>query len=406
MRRFLLATTSAAYVVGFAFAGDEKANAKSVPATRLVQAAGGGKSDDDKQSDKKVEEKKAPARRDRLIQLMNENARKKQDLVKAMDGMKPGEERDKAFEKRLEEINNQFAGKALDLAREDAKDEIAFTAAFMAFGSGGGKKMTVDAGDFLLDHFANDRKIVSSIPQIANTNGGLRLLGQLGERSPSKEIRGAARFALLDYEVDRIDYPLLGEPPLPADEAATKFAVATGKLKKLGADFADVNVSTRLGDSVAEGARKKIYFIDNLTVGKKAPDFECELVDGRKAKLSDFRGNVVVLDIWATWCAPCKAMIPHERKLVARMKGKPFKLVSLSVDDEKETLTKFLEAEKMPWTHLWNGASGGFVELYQIQFYPTIYVLDAEGTIRFKHVRSEKMDHAVETLLGEMSRSN
>src|SRR5262249_5099057 len=162
-------------------------------------------------------------------------------------------------------------------------------------------------------------------------------------------------------EVDRIDYPLLGEPPLPADEAAAKFAVATDKLKKLGAEFADVNVSTRLGDSVSEAARKKIYFIDNLTVGKKAPDFECELLDGRKAKLSDFRGNVVVLDVWATWCAPCKVMIPHERELVERMKGKPFKLVSLSVDDEKETLTKFLEAEKMPWTHLWNGASGGFV---------------------------------------------
>jgi peroxiredoxin len=266
--------------------------------------------------------------------------------------------------------------------------------------------MTIDAGDFLLDHFANDRRIVSSIPQIANTNGGLRLLGQLGEKSRSKEIRGAALFALLDYEVDRIDYPLLGEPPLPADEAAAKFAVATDKLKKLGAEFADVNVSTRLGDSVPEAARKKLYFIDNLTVGKKAPDFECELLDGRKAKLSDFRGNVVVLDVWATWCAPCKAMIPHERELVERMKGKPFKLVSLSVDDEKATLTKFLEAEKMPWTHLWNGASGGFIEQYQIQFYPTIYVLDAEGTIRFKHVRGEKMDHAVGTLLGEMSRSN
>src|SRR5262249_9673993 len=151
-----------------------------------------------------------------------------------------------------------------------------------------------------------------------------------------KEIRGAAHFALLDYEVDRIDKPLLGEAPLPAEEATARFAVALDELKKLGAEFADVNVSTRLGDSVAESARKKIDFINNLTVGKQAADFECELLDGTKAKLSDYRGNAVVLDVWATWCSPCKAMIPHERELVERMKGKPFKLVSLSVDDTKE----------------------------------------------------------------------
>jgi hypothetical protein len=52
-----------------------------------------------------------------------------------------------------------------------------------------------------------------------------------------------------------------------------------------------------------------------------------------------------------------------------------------------------------------NGATGGFVEHYQIQFYPAIFVLDAMGTICFKHVRNDKMDHAVETLLKEMSGS-
>jgi thiol-disulfide isomerase/thioredoxin len=134
-----------------------------------------------------------------------------------------------------------------------------------------------------------------------------------------------------------------------------------------------------------------------------APDFECDLLDGKKARLSDFRGNVVVLDVWATWCAPCRAMIPHERALVEKLQGRPFKLISLSADDRKETLTGFLEQEKMPWTQMWCGAQGGFVDQYQIPFYPTIYVLDAKGVIRFKNVRNEAMDHAVETLLQEMS---
>jgi len=188
-----------------------------------------------------------------------------------------------------------------------------------------------------------------------------------------------------------------------ADERAAKFAAATDKLKKLAAEFAGVKVSTRLGDSISEAAQKRIFFIDHLTVGKRAPEFECELLDGKKVKLSDFRGNVVVLDVWATWCAPCRAMIPHQRELVEKLKGKPFKLVSVSADDQKETLTKFLEKEKMPWTHLWSGASGGFIDEYQIDSYPTIYVLDAKGIIRYKHVRNEELANAAETLLKEMS---
>lgn len=222
-------------------------------------------------------------------------------------------------------------------------------------------------------------------------------------KTTSKEIRGAARFTLLDVEVDSIETSS-SEKPLSAEEVAAKYATVRKKLKQLDADFAGVKVATRLGNSVSEATQKKIYFIDHMTVGKEAPDFECELLNGKKAKLSDFRGNVVVLDVWATWCGPCRAMIPHERELVEKLKSKPFKIISLSVDDKKETLTQFLEKEKMPWTHVWNGAQGGMVDLYQIQFYPTIYVLDTGGTIRFKNVRNEKMQHAVEALLEEMSR--
>src|SRR5262249_19531268 len=154
---------------------------------------------------------------------------------------------------------------------------------------------------------------------------------------------------------------------------------------------------------ISEAAQKKIFFINNLTVGKQAPDFQCELLDGNKAKLSDFRGNIVVLDVWAIWCGPCRAMIPHERELVEKLKGKPFKLVSVSADDTKEAVTKFLEKESMPWVQMWSGGMGGFLDQYQIGSYPTIYVLDAKGTIRFKHVRNEELAQAVERLLDEMA---
>src|SRR5262249_30215806 len=268
------------------------------------------------------------------------------------------------------------------------------------FTGGGGTKTSTDAADFIANRLADNTKVVPTMTQMSHTRGGMDLLARLATNTKSKGIRGAELFANLDAEVDEIDRP---RKTVSTDELAVKFAAATDKLKKLAAEFAGVKVSTRLGDSISEAAQKRIFFIDNLTVGKRAPDFECERLDGKKVKLSDFRGNVVVLDVWATWCAPCKAMIPHQRELVEKLKGEPFKLVSVSADDQKETLTKFLEKEKMPWTHLWSGASGGFIDEYQIAFYPTIYVLDAKGIIRFKHVRNEELGNAAETLIKEMS---
>jgi hypothetical protein len=64
-------------------------------------------------------------------------------------------------------------------------------------------------------------------------------------------------------------------------------------------------------------------------------------------------------------------------------------------------LTKFIKDEPMPWTHWWNGARGGVLEKWNIKFFPTIYVIDAKGTIRFKNIREKELDEAVETLVKE-----
>jgi thiol-disulfide isomerase/thioredoxin len=143
------------------------------------------------------------------------------------------------------------------------------------------------------------------------------------------------------------------------------------------------------------------YFID-LSIGKVLPNFISQDLEGQKVELKSLRGKVVVLDVWATWCGPCRAMIPHERELVGRLKDKPFVLVSISIDAKKDTLTNFLKKEKMPWTHWWNGASGGIVADWEINAIPTIFVLDGKGVIRYKNVRGPAMDKAVEALLKEM----
>ena len=94
-------------------------------------------------------------------------------------------------------------------------------------------------------------------------------------------------------------------------------------------------------------------------------------------------------------------MIPHEREMVERLKDKPFVLVSISVDEKKETLTAFLAKEKMPWTHWWNGSDGGIIDDWDVKYYPTIYVLDPDGVIRHKDLRGDELEKAVNNLLAK-----
>ena len=121
--------------------------------------------------------------------------------------------------------------------------------------------------------------------------------------------------------------------------------------------------------------------------------------------MSDLKGKVVVLDFWATWCGPCKAMIPHTRELVKKMDGKPFVFVSISADAKKATLETFLEKTPMPWTH-WHSGTAGVVDDWEIEAFPTIYILDAKGVIRKVIVGGDNkaIEREVEKLVKEALR--
>jgi thiol-disulfide isomerase/thioredoxin len=150
--------------------------------------------------------------------------------------------------------------------------------------------------------------------------------------------------------------------------------------------------------------REKYPDVPLVAIGHRPPRVTGEDLSGKTVRLDDLRGKVVVLDIWATWCGPCREMIPHEREMVERLKDKPFALVSISVDAEKKTLTDFLSKEKMPWNHWWNGAEGKLIDALNIQHYPTIFVLDPSGLIRYKEIRGEELEKAVNSLLEEAKR--
>src|SRR5262245_45010829 len=172
---------------------------------------------------------------------------------------------------------------------------------------------------------------------------------------------------------------------------------ATVLFERIEKGFGDVKAGQR---TLAELAKPYLFEVRNLAIGKKAPDVESVDLEGKKVKLSDHKDKVVVLDIWATWCPPCRAMIPHERDIVKKFKDKPFALISVSADDDKETVQAFIKKEPMPWVHWWAGDSG-IVKDWNVRFFPTIYVIDAKGVIRYKNLRDNDLEEAVSVLVAE-----
>ncbi len=102
-------------------------------------------------------------------------------------------------------------------------------------------------------------------------------------------------------------------------------------------------------------------------------------------------------------------MYPHERSLVEKLADKPFALIGVNSDRDLDSLKKVLEEEKITWRSFWNGpkgTSGPISTAWNVSGWPTLYILDAEGKIRFKNVRGTRMDSAIETLLAEMGHEN
>jgi len=295
---------------------------------------------------------------------------KAKELQKAFGNAKTQEERQEIL-KKFQELQkglglDKFGSRFLAYAEKNPKAPDAYDALFQALRLSGGPMKPGGQWGKIMGILDKDQVKNPKMAKLASMLGNLKdeatlkLLKDVVEKNPDRKAQALACKALAKN----------------AGADAEKY----GKLLK-----------DKYGD-----------VFPDLSVGKKAPEVVSQDVGGKKVKLSDYKGKVVVLDIWATWCGPCRAMIPHERELVKRLKDKPFVLISVSADDKKETLTKFLGETPMPWVHWWNGSSGGIVEDWEVQFFPTIYVLDAKGVIRYKNVRGKQMDEAVETLLKEM----
>lgn len=141
--------------------------------------------------------------------------------------------------------------------------------------------------------------------------------------------------------------------------------------------------------------------IKPLSIGQKAPDFSSLTPEGEEVSLSDFRGNYVLLDFWAAWCAPCRQENPNIVEQYHKFKDKGFTVLGLSLDKDRDAWLKAIKNDKLVWTQLsdlkmWDSEVG---RLYNITAIPASFMIDPNGKIVGKNLRGPQLQKFLENNL-------
>src|SRR5690606_33889103 len=157
--------------------------------------------------------------------------------------------------------------------------------------------------------------------------------------------------------------------------------------------YADEIEDQFTGNRYVSQFKEEAKKLKRLAVGQPAPEIESFTPDNKKVKLSDFRGPYVLVDFWASWCAPCRQENPNIVAQYHVYKDKGFTVLGVSLDNNPGSWMRAIEADQLEWTQVSDlqAWQSDLILDYRIQAIPTSYLLDPEGKILAKNLRGKAL---------------
>ena len=216
---------------------------------------------------------------------------------------------------------------------------------------------------------AEQRKLIGTLAKELRAKGAANLT-----------VKDAQRAVTLAGSIDESEADM-------AREACEKFAKIFSKAKKQLAD----EVREVLADEVLKPLNKLGTTID--ITGKTT--------DGKEFNLKDFKGKVVLVDFWATWCGPCVREIPNIQDAYKQYHSKGFEVIGVSVDHDRDDLVQFLDKRKLPWKSINNDDGVALAKKYDINSFPNPILVGRDGRIVSLRARGSQLHRLLARLIDE-----
>ncbi|NJL15361.1 MAG: AhpC/TSA family protein [Microscillaceae bacterium] len=147
----------------------------------------------------------------------------------------------------------------------------------------------------------------------------------------------------------------------------------------------------------------KIEGAKSAQVNTRAKNFVQQSLTGQSISLEDFEGKYILLDFWASWCAPCRKEHPNLIRIYEHFKNQNLEIISVSLDSERDRWQSAITKDNLTWTQVSDlkGQQNGIAILYGVQSIPTNFLINPEGIIIAKNLTSEELYEMLEKLIGE-----
>jgi peroxiredoxin len=166
--------------------------------------------------------------------------------------------------------------------------------------------------------------------------------------------------------------------------------------------YYDLLSETNKRTPAGKNLKERLEINKRTAIGKMAPDVSQKDSSGRMVNLSDFRGKYVLMEFWASWCAPCRRENPNLVKTYERFKDKNFEIFGVSIDENKKSWISAVKKDKLTWTNaadLLNEEKNPAAKAYGIRGVPHNFLIDPNGVIIGKDLKGVALEKKLEEIL-------